>query len=291
MEPIRAAPSERLDPSFASPFPSDRIHLSSPTDPRGVHVDTKDLDLTASLLREDIISMIFEAESGHPGGSLSCADILTALYFGGVMEHSPSDAHCPSREELRTLRKLGSRLQGHPDMHLVSGVEVSTGSLGQGLSVACGMGLGLKMDDISSTVFVLLGDGECQEGQVWEAAMFAAHKQLDNIVTIVDRNELQIDGRTQDVCNPESIKDKFLAFGWEAVEVDGHDIAALVDTLTDMRATREGRPKLVVANTIKGKGVAFMEGEASWHGKAPNVDQAQEALEELRAARIERSRS
>lgn len=121
--------------------------------------------------------------------------------------------------------------------------------------------------------------------------MFAAHKQLDNIVTIVDRNELQIDGRTQDVCNPESIKDKFLAFGWEAVEVDGHDIAALVDTLTDMRATREGRPKLVVANTIKGKGVAFMEGEASWHGKAPNVDQAQEALEELRAARIERSRS
>lgn len=317
MEPIRAASSERPDPSFASPFPSDRIHLSSPTDPRGVHVDTKDLDLTASLLREDIISMIFEAGSGHPGGSLSCADILTALYFGGVMEHSASDAHCPSRdrfilskghaapalyaalaragylppEELRTLRKLGSRLQGHPDMHLVPGIEVSTGSLGQGLSVACGMGLGLKMDGIPSAVFVLLGDGECQEGQVWEAAMFAAHKRLDNIVAIVDRNELQIDGRTQDVCNPESIKDKFLAFGWEAVEVDGHDISSLVDTLTDMRVTREGRPKLVIANTIKGKGVAFMEGEASWHGKAPNVDQAQEALEELRAARIERSRS
>lgn len=275
-------------------------------------MDTKDLDLTASLLREDIISMIFEAESGHPGGSLSCADILTALYFGGVMEHSPSDAHCPSRdrfilskghaapalyaalaragylppEELRTLRKLGSRLQGHPDMHLVSGVEVSTGSLGQGLSVACGMGLGLKMDDISSTVFVLLGDGECQEGQVWEAAMFAAHQRLGRLIAIIDNNELQIDGCIHDVCDPGDLGEKFAAFGWDVVRVDGHDIDALVATLGRLKAAAadEAAPVAVIAATVKGKGVSFMENQAGWHGKAPKAEELEIALAELSAA-------
>lgn len=277
----------------------------------------QDLEMRASAMREDIVSMIAEAGSGHPGGSLSCADILCALYFGGVMDHDPGFPGSPSRdrfilskghaapalyaalahagylprEELKTLRKMGSRLQGHPDMHLLEGVEASTGSLGQGLSIACGMALGLRMDGIASTTFVLLGDGECQEGQVWEAAMYAAHMGLDNIVAIVDHNGLQIDGHVTEVCNPESIGDKFAAFGWDVVQVDGHDMASLVTTLTEAKQTRQGRPKLVVAETIKGRGVSFMEGQAGWHGKATNAEQTACALEEIRAAREERIRS
>ncbi len=279
-------------------------------------MDAKDLGMLAARMREDIVSMICEAGSGHPGGSLSCIDILTALYFGGVMEHRPEDPAYPLRdrfilskghaapalyatlahagyfpkEELHTLRKYGSRLQGHPDMHLVAGVEASTGSLGQGLSIACGMALGLRMDGVPSTVFVLLGDGECQEGQVWEAAMFASHQRLDNIVAIIDRNGLQIDGRTQDVCNPESLPEKFKAFGWETMEADGHDIPSLVDELNAFKAMRDGRPKLLAASTVKGKGVSYMEGVAGWHGKAPSVSQAEEAVREIRATWAERSR-
>ena len=266
-----------------------------------------ELERRANDMRADIVRMIAEAGSGHPGGSLSCADILAALYFGGVLEHDPRNPQWEGRdrfilakghaapalyavlaqagyfprEELATLRKLGSRLQGHPDSNQVPGVEVSTGSLGQGLSVAAGAAAGLKLDGAPQTVFALLGDGECQEGQVWEAAMFAAHRQLDNLVAVVDRNGLQIDGRTCDVCDPGDLGAKFAAFGWDAAEVDGHDLDALVAVLGAAKAGRDGRPHAVIAHTVKGKGVPFMENEAGWHGKAPNAEQAAEALAAL----------
>ena len=263
----------------------------------------------ANEMRKDIVRMIAEAGSGHPGGSLSCADILCALYFGGVLEHdsqNPDDeardrfilakghaapalyavlAHAGyfPREELLTLRKLGGRLQGHPDSSLVPGVEVSTGSLGQGLSVAAGAAAGLKLDGKDQTVFALLGDGECQEGQVWEAAMFAAHRNLDNLVAIVDRNCLQIDGDTADVCDPGDLVAKFQAFGWDAREVDGHDIDALVEALSAAKADRQGKPHAFIARTVKGKGVSFMEHQAGWHGKAPSPEQTEAALADLAA--------
>ena len=266
-----------------------------------------ELERRANDMRADIVRMIAEAGSGHPGGSLSCADILAALYFGGVLEHDPENPEgegrdrfilakghaAPAlyaalaqagyipREELATLRKLGSRLQGHPDSNQVPGVEVSTGSLGQGLSIAAGAAAGLRLDGAPQTVFALLGDGECQEGQVWEAAMFAAHRKLDNLVAIVDRNGLQIDGRTCDVCDPGDLGSKFAAFGWDVDEVDGHDLDALVAVLGAAKAGRDGRPHAVIARTVKGKGVPFMENEAGWHGKAPNAEQAAEALAAL----------
>ena len=268
-----------------------------------------ELEQRANDMRIDIVRMIAEAGSGHPGGSLSCADILTALYFGGVMDHDPQNpkwegrdrfilakghaapalyaalAHAGyfPREELMTLRKLGTRLQGHPDCNLCPGVEVSTGSLGQGLSIAAGACAGLKLSGSAQTVFALLGDGECQEGQVWEAAMWAAHKKLDNLVAIVDRNCLQIDGNTADVCDPGDVAAKFAAFGWDAAEVDGHDISALVSALSAAKADRSGKPHVLVARTVKGKGVSFMENQAGWHGKAPNADQTQTALADLGA--------
>ncbi|MCI9129892.1 MAG: transketolase [Eggerthellaceae bacterium] len=274
----------------------------------------QDLELAASEMREDIISMIAKAGSGHPGGSLSATDILCALYLGGVMDISAADAQSPTRdrfilskghaapalyavlaqagflprEELLSLRQIGSRLQGHPDMRLLPGVEASTGSLGQGLSIACGIALGLRLDGISSTVFTLMGDGECQEGQVWEAAMFAAHQGLDSVVAIVDHNGLQIDGKIQDVCSPESITEKFQAFGWSTSEVDGHSIPLLIEALKAAKEEHAGRPKLIVANTVKGKGVSFMEDQAGWHGKAPNPDETKVALDEIRVQRAER---
>ena len=266
-----------------------------------------ELERRANDMRADIVRMIAEAGSGHPGGSLSCADILAALYFGGVLEHDPENPEWEGRdrfilakghaapalyaalaqagyiprEELATLRKLGSRLQGHPDSNQVPGVEVSTGSLGQGLSIAAGAAAGLRLDGAPQTVFALLGDGECQEGQVWEAAMFAAHRKLDNLVAIVDRNGLQIDGRTCDVCDPGDLGAKSAAFGWDVDEVDGHDLDALVAVLGAAKAGRDGRPHAVIARTVKGKGVPFMENEAGWHGKAPNAEQAAEALAAL----------
>lgn len=266
-----------------------------------------ELERRANEMRVDIVRMIAEAGSGHPGGSLSCADILCALYFGGVLEHDPerpdweerdrfilakghaapalyavlAEAGYFPREELLTLRKLGTRLQGHPDSNQLPGVEVSTGSLGQGLSIAAGAAVGLELDGKPQAVFALLGDGECQEGQVWEAAMFAAHRGLDNLVAIVDRNGLQIDGCTADVCDPGDMRAKFEAFGWDVHEVDGHDIPALVKTLAAAKADRSGRPHAVIARTVKGKGVSFMENQAGWHGKAPNGEQTKEALAEL----------
>ena len=268
-----------------------------------------DLAAQANDIRIDIVRAVAKAGSGHPGGSLSAADILTALYFGGVMRHDPANPGDPDRDrfilakghaapvlystlahagyfpvaELASLRQLGSRLQGHPDCRMLPGVEVSTGSLGQGLSIACGMAAGLRLAGNPAAVFALLGDGECQEGQVWEAAMFAGHQGLDNLVAIVDRNGLQIDGRTEDVCDPGDLAAKFAAFGWDATEVDGHDIGALVEVLSAAKADRSGRPHAIIAHTVKGKGVSFMEGQAGWHGKAPNAEQLAQALADLGA--------
>lgn len=273
-------------------------------------MDTCSLQKKANDIRIDIVSMIAEAGSGHPGGSLSCTDILTALYFGGILKHDPSDPKMDGRDwfflakghaapalyatlahagyfpvdELKTLRKLGTRLQGHPDSSLVPGVEVSTGSLGQGLSIAAGTAAGLELDGKPGCVFALLGDGECEEGQVWEAAMFAAHRKLGNLVAIVDNNGLQIDGKIVDVCSPENIGEKFAAFGWDVVEVDGHDMDAFLEVLGSVKAAGGDKPHAVIAHTVKGKGVSFMENQAGWHGKAPNAEQLETALADLRAA-------
>ncbi|MEG1197032.1 MAG: transketolase [Raoultibacter sp.] len=266
-----------------------------------------ELENKANALRIDIVDMIARAGSGHPGGSLSCADILAALYLGGVLHHdaaNPEDdardrfilskghaapalyaalAHAGyfPREELSTLRQLGSRLQGHPDSKKLPGVEVCTGSLGQGLSIAAGLACGLRLEGNDARVFTLLGDGECQEGQVWEAAMFAAHQHLGNLVAIIDHNGLQIDGCVSDVCSPEDIGVKFSAFGWEVASCDGHDMAAVVAALSAAREQKTGKPYVVIAETVKGKGVSFMEDKAGWHGKAPKPEEAAAARAEL----------
>ena len=264
-------------------------------------------------IRTDIIDMLHEAGSGHPGGSLSCTDILAALYFGGVLEHDPEHPDAEGRdrfilskghaapalyatlaeagylpvEELKTLRKIGSRLQGHPDSNLCPGVEVSTGSLGQGLSIAAGLTAGLRLENSCAHVFTVLGDGECEEGQVWEAAMFAAHQKLGNLVAIVDRNCLQIDGDTAAVCDPGDLGRKFADFGWDVTAVNGHDIDALIEVLGAAKASDADAPHVIIAHTIKGKGVSFMEDQAGWHGKAPNDEETERALAELAAARAE----
>jgi transketolase len=286
----------------------------------------------AALMRRDIVEMIAKAGSGHPGGSLSAADILATLYFG-VMKHDPakpdwvgrdrfvlSKGHAApvlyaalaeagyfGREHLNTLRKLGSLLQGHPDSRKTPGVEVSTGSLGQGLSVACGLALGLAGGEPATgrpderedgrgerrTVYCLLGDGELQEGQVWEAAMFAAHHGLDNLVAIVDENGLQIDGACRDVMCLGEIANKFLAFDWAVRSCDGHDVDALLAAFNWAKQANHERamPAVIVANTTKGKGVSFMEGSAGWHGRAPDAAETKLALEELEAAIEELSAS
>ncbi|MEG1097464.1 MAG: transketolase [Raoultibacter sp.] len=266
-----------------------------------------ELENKANALRIDIVDMIARAGSGHPGGSLSCTDILAALYLGQVLHHdaaNPEDdardrfilskghaapalyaalAHAGyfPREELSTLRQLGSRLQGHPDSKKLPGVEVCTGSLGQGLSIAAGLACGLRLEGNDARVFTLLGDGECQEGQVWEAAMFAAHQHLGNLVAIIDHNGLQIDGCVSDVCSPEDIGVKFSAFGWEVASCDGHDMAAVVAALSAAREQKTGKPYVVIAETVKGKGVSFMEDKAGWHGKAPKPEEAAAARAEL----------
>ncbi len=261
----------------------------------------------ANAMRKDIIEMIHEAGSGHPGGSLSCTDILAALYFGDVMTYDPahpaSDARdrfilakghaAPAlyaalaeagffpKDELKTLRKLGSRLQGHPDSKLLPGVEVSTGSLGQGLSVAAGLAAGLRLKGGDQKVYTVLGDGECEEGQVWEAANFAAAEALGNLVAIVDSNGLQIDGCLCDVCSAGELDEKFAAFGWEVHHVDGHDIDALIALFASLPCNSTGKPQAIIAKTVKGKGVSFMENQVGWHGKAPDAEQTKQALAEL----------
>lgn len=264
----------------------------------------------AARMRLDIVEMIAEAGSGHPGGSLSAADIVATLYFG-VMRHDPARPDWPERdrfvlskghaapvlytalaeagyfgrEHLHTLRKLGSILQGHPDSKKVPGVEVSTGSLGQGLSIANGIALGLRLDGNASRVFCLLGDGELQEGQVWEAAMFASHHSVDNLIAIVDHNGLQIDGACSDVMCLGDVEAKFNAFGWKTITADGHDVEGLLRAFEAAEAALGGGvPVVIVCRTVKGKGVSFMENNAEWHGKAPNADETERAVAELTAA-------
>lgn len=266
------------------------------------------IEARAARMRYDIVEMIAEAGSGHPGGSLSAADIVATLYWG-VMRHDPADPAWPGRDRfvlskghaapvlyaalaeagyfgrdhLKTLRKLGSILQGHPDCMKCAGVEVSTGSLGQGFAIANGLALALKMDADPARVFCLMGDGELQEGSVWEAAMFAAHHRLDNVTVIVDHNGLQIDGACDSVMCLGGVAEKLDAFGFEVREVGGHDVEELLPALAEPPMV-EGVPVAVVAYTIKGKGVSFMEGDAGWHGKAPNAEQTTLALAQLAEA-------
>ena len=265
----------------------------------------QEVSAKALLIRRDIIKMLGEAGSGHSGGSLSAADILSCLYFWEMNV----DPHHPNREdrdrfvlskghaapvlyaalaekgffpikELGRLRKLGSPLQGHPDMRKIPGVDASTGSLGQGISWAVGMALAGKMDKRSYRVYSLLGDGELEEGLVWEALMAAHHYRLDNLTAFLDHNGLQIDGPISEVMSPEPVADKFRAFGWETLVIAGHDPRQIMEALHTARAV-QGRPTAIIAETVKGKGCSFMENRAEWHGTAPNQEQVARALEEL----------
>ncbi len=268
--------------------------------------DFEDLKKIASKIRIDIIEMLESAQSGHPGGSLSAAEILTSLYFK-EMNIDPKNPNWEDRdrfvlskghgapvlyatlgergyfpiEEIKKLRHIDSMLQGHPDMKGTPGVEMTTGSLGQGLSAANGMALAGKLDNKDYRVYVLVGDGEVQEGMIWEAAMFAAHNKLDNLIAFLDHNGLQIDGKTEEVMNIEPIDEKFKAFGWHVIKIDGHNFEQIFAAIDEAKGIK-GRPTMIIANTIKGKGVSFMENEAGWHGKAPSKEQAEQALKELR---------
>ncbi len=265
----------------------------------------KKLEQKTKIIRSYIIKMLAEAGSGHPGGSLSAVEIVTALYFH-VMNIKPEEPYWPDRdrfvlskghaapvlyaalaekgffpvEELWKLRKTGAMLQGHPDMKGTPGVEISTGSLGQGLSAANGMALAARLDGRKSRIYVLLGDGEVEEGQVWEAAMAAAYYKLDNLMVFVDHNHLQIDGHVEEVMSPEPLKDKFNAFGWHVVEIDGHNLEEIIQAVETAKGIK-GKPTVAIAETIKGKGVSFMENQVDWHGKAPSREQMKKALEEL----------
>lgn len=265
----------------------------------------KELAITACKVRMGVIEGTHCAKSGHPGGSLSVTDILTYLYFQ-EMKTDPQNPAWQERdrlvlskghtapalyavlaqkgffpvEELKTLRKIGSRLQGHPDMKKIPGVDMSSGSLGQGISAACGMAKVAKLTGGEWRVYTVLGDGEIQEGQVWEAAMFASHYQLDNLCVLVDNNGLQIDGNIKDVMSPYPIDEKFKAFGFHVINIDGHDFDQIEAALNEARSVK-GQPTAIIAKTVKGKGVSFMENQASWHGTAPNDEQYQQAMEEL----------
>lgn len=265
----------------------------------------KELAVRAKSIRRNIVSMVTEAKSGHPGGSLSAADILTVLYFAEmkVDPANPKDADrdrfvlskghgapvlyatlaekgfLPA-EELLTLRKIDSRLQGHPEMKHIPGVDMSTGSLGQGLSAANGMALAGKLDARDYRVYALLGDGELEEGQIWEAAMFAAHYKLDNLTAFVDFNGLQIDGPVAEVMSPLPIPEKWQAFGWHVLVIDGHDYNAIYNAVQTAKTVKD-KPTMIVAKTIKGKGVCQMENVADWHGKAPSREECTQFLAEL----------
>ncbi len=264
-----------------------------------------ELKLSAARVRKMIIEGTHCAKSGHPGGSLSSADILTYLYKK-EMNINPDNPNNPDRdrfvlskghaapllyavlaecgyipkEDIKTLRKIDSYLQGHPDMKGTRGVDMTTGSLGQGISTACGMALAGKLDGKDYRVYTILGDGESEEGQVWEAAMFAAHYKLDNLCAFLDLNRLQIDGPVAEVMNPMPLDKKFEAFGWNVIVIDGHNLEEIEDALTKARETKE-KPTVIIANTIKGKGVSFMENQVSWHGVAPNDEQFAAANSEL----------
>lgn len=273
--------------------------------------DISTLKKFSAKIRKNIIEMVFQAQSGHPGGSLSSADIMTALYFN-IMNIDPSNpkweerdrfvlskGHCSPalysilaergffpKEDLLKFRQIDSYLQGHPDMKKVPGVDMSTGSLGQGISAACGMAMSAKLDKKDYWVYALLGDGEIQEGQVWEAAMSAAHYKLDNLIAFLDHNGLQIDGKITEVMSPEPVQDKFAAFGWNVITIDGHIFEQIIDAVNQAKNTK-GKPTIIIANTVKGKGISFMENGVSWHGAAPNQEQRDKAVEELESHLLE----
>ena len=264
-----------------------------------------ELKKTANEVRKGIVTAVHSAKAGHPGGSLSAADIYTYLYFE-EMNVDPKNPKMEERdrfvlskghtapglystlanrgffpvEDLKTLRKLGSYLQGHPSMQYIPGVDMSSGSLGQGISAAVGMALGAKMDKKDIRVYTLLGDGEIEEGQVWEASMFAGHRKLDNLVVIVDNNGLQIDGPVSEVCSPYPIDKKFEAFNFHVINVDAHDFDAIRTAFREARETK-GMPTAIIAHSLKGKGVSFMEGSVAWHGTAPNDEQYAVAMADL----------
>jgi len=271
----------------------------------------KQLQIAACMVRMGVIASTHSAKSGHPGGSLSAADLFTYLYFA-EMNVDPKNPHWEDRdrfvlskghtapglysalaqrgffpvEDLTTLRKIGSYLQGHPNMNSVPGVDMSTGSLGQGISCAAGMALGLKHQGKDARVYTLLGDGEIQEGQVWEACMFASHYNLDNLCIIVDNNGLQIDGDVAKVMSPYPIDEKLASFGFDVQNINGHDFEEIEAALNHAK-TVKGKPSAIVMHTVKGKGVSFMENEAGWHGKGPNDAECETAMNELRAALAE----
>ena len=269
--------------------------------------EKKQLSMKACKVRQHIIEGTFNAKSGHPGGSLSAADVITYLYFK-EMNVDPSNPKWEDRDrfvlskghaapalygvlalkgffpedEIKNLRKPSSFLQGHPDMKGIPGVDMSTGSLGQGVSCAVGMALAGKAAGKSYRVYSVLGDGEIQEGQVWEAAMFAAHKKLDNLMIFVDNNNLQIDGTMEEVNSPYPIPEKFAAFGWHTIEIDGHDFEQLEKAVNEAKSVKD-KPTAVIMHTVKGKGVSFMENQVGWHGVAPNAEQYENAMNELKA--------
>ena len=269
--------------------------------------EKKSLQISACKVRMNAVTGVYYAKSGHPGGSLSAADLLTYLYFK-EMKIDPANPSDPDRdrfvlskghccpglygvlaergyfpaEEMKTLRHIGSMLQGHPNMNDTPGVDMSTGSLGQGISAACGMALAAKLDGKDYRVYAILGDGEVEEGQVWEAAMFAAHKKLDNLCMIVDNNGLQIDGPVEEVAGPGPIDEKLRAFGFDVQVIDGHDFDAIEAAFAHAR-TVKGKPSAIVAKTTKGKDVSYMENQAGWHGKAPNDEEYEQAMTELKA--------
>ena len=264
-----------------------------------------ELETQAREIRKGIVTAVHSAKSGHPGGSQSAADIMTYLYFK-EMNIDPANPKDPNRDrfvlskghiapalystlshrgyfptsDLTTLRHTGSYLQGHPDMKHIPGVDMSSGSLGQGLSAAVGMALAAKLDGKDYRVFAMCGDGEIEEGQIWEAAMFAGFKKLDNLTVIVDNNNLQIDGSIDEVCSPYPIPEKFEAFGFNVISIDGHDFDAIEDAFAKAKATT-GKPTAIIAKTVKGKGVSFMENQCGWHGKAPNDEEFETALKDL----------
>ncbi len=267
--------------------------------------DVKELENMAKGVRRGILEEVYNAQSGHPGGSLSVADILTVLYFNelNIDEKNPkwedrdrmvlSKGHCSPAlysclanrgffpvEDLKTFRKLDSYLQGHPDMNKIPGVDMTTGSLGQGLSAAVGMAIAGKMDKKDYRVYCVLGDGEIEEGQIWEAAMSAKKYALDNLCVVVDNNNLQIDGTVEEVMSPYPIDEKFKSFGFEMIKIDGHNMQEILDAF-DVAKHVKGKPVCIIAKTIKGKGISFMENQVGWHGKAPNEEQYKMAMDEL----------
>lgn len=268
--------------------------------------DTKELENVSKKIRKGIVDAVYNGKSGHPGGSLSIADIITVLYFDemNINPENPHDknrdrlvlskGHCAPAlysalanrgffdvEELQTLRKIESRLQGHPDMNKVPGVDMTTGSLGQGLSVANGMAIAGKLDKLNYRVYCILGDGEIEEGQIWESAMASSKYKLDNLCVIVDNNNLQIDGTIEEVMSSYPIDDKFRSFGFQVINIDGHDIEEIQKAFEVARNIKD-KPTCIIAKTIKGKGVSFMENKAEWHGKAPNDEQYKIAINELK---------